>query len=117
VKPYWVVLLSTGELERLRHGAEMAAAAASMGLEVTVIWFDSALEALCGDALSSDEERSPGALLEAARETGRVRYLACSASAVATSGGVEKVRARVDEIVGWPTAVSLMRGAEKAFTI
>jgi hypothetical protein len=50
-----------------------------------------------------------------ARESGRVTFLACSASAVRSEGGVAAVRGRVDEIVGWPTVVGLIRRANKAF--
>ena len=54
-------------------------------------------------------------LLAGARETGRVRFLACSASAVRSEGGIGAVRDRVDDIVGWPTVVGLIRAASKAF--
>jgi predicted peroxiredoxin len=114
----WVVLLQRGEDDALYEAAAMAASATSLGISVTLVWFDSALEALVSDRLEEvgDRGASPSALLAAARETGRLRSLACSASAVGGKAGVEKVRSKVDDIVGWPTVVSLMRSASKAFS-
>jgi peroxiredoxin family protein len=56
-----------------------------------------------------------GPLLREARETGRVRLLACSASMVMRKLSADAVRAQVDDLVGWPTAVSLIRSAERSF--
>ena len=113
----WVVLLQRGEDDPLYEAAAMAASATSLGIAVTIVWFDAALEALSSGRLDEPGERSasPAALFALARETGRLRFLACSASAVESEAGVEKVRASVDEIVGWPTVISLMRSAGKAF--
>lgn len=113
----WVVLLQRGEDDALYEAAAMTASATSLGVSVTLVWFDAALEALASDRLeeAGDRGASPSALLAAARETGRLRSLACSASAVDAEAGVEKVRARVDEIVGWPTVISLMRSSTKSF--
>ena len=115
----WVVLLQRGEGDALYEAAAMAASATSLGVSVTLVWFDSALEALVSDRLEEVGDHrasSPSALLAAARETGRLRSLACSASAVDATVGVEKVRSKVDDIVGWPTVVSLMRSSSKAFS-
>jgi predicted peroxiredoxin len=113
----WVVLLHRGEEDSLYEGAAMAAAAASLGISVTLVWFDAALAALVADRL--DEPDGPGgsaaALLAAARETGLIRSLACSASAVNRKLGIERVREKVDDIVGWPTVVAQIRAANKAF--
>jgi predicted peroxiredoxin len=112
----WVVLLQRGEADALYEAAAMAASATSLGVSVTLVWFDAALEALVAGRIEEAAERgaSPSSLLAAARETGRLRSLACSASAVNARAGVESVRSRVDDIVGWPTVVSLMRSASKA---
>jgi predicted peroxiredoxin len=95
----------------------MAAAATSLGISVTLVWFDAALEALVSGRLEEANARpaSPADLLRSARETGRLRALACSASAVDRRTGIERVRGVVDEIVGWPTVISLMRSASRAF--
>ena len=114
----WVVLLQRGEDDALYEAAAMAASATSLGVSVTLVWFDSALEALVSDRLEEVGDRrasSPSALLAAARETGRLRSLACSASAVDATAGVEIVRSKVDDIVGWPTVISLMRSSTKSF--
>ena len=112
----WVVLLQRGDSDSLYEAAAMAASATSLGVSVTLVWFDAALEALVAGRIdeAADRGASPLSLLAAARETGRLRLLACSASAVNARAGVESVRSRVDEIVGWPTVVSLMRSATKA---
>jgi predicted peroxiredoxin len=113
----WVLLLQRGEPESLHEAAAMTAAAVSLGLEVTLVWLDGALDALVSGRLEEEAEEEVGAgrLFSEARQTGRVRYLACSAAAVRSKTGLERVREKVDEIVGWPTAVGLIRAAEKSF--
>lgn len=104
----------------------MTASAVSLGLDVTLVWFDGALDAL-GDG-NLDEPAGGGAgqarpgtieaagfLLREARASGRVRFLACSASALAARGGIERSRERVDDVVGWPTVIGLLRASEKSF--
>ncbi len=112
----WVLLLQRGSEDTLSEAAAMTAAAVSLGLEVVLVWFDGALEALLSGRLDEQaDERSAGRLFAQARETGRVRYLACSASMVNSKLGAERARAKVDDIVGWPTAIGLIRSAEKSF--
>ena len=112
----WVILLHRGEQESLREAAAMAASAASLDVAVTLVWFGGALERLVSGEIGDFQgDESTAGLLASARGTGRVRYLACSASAVGSEGGVAAVRGRVDEIVGWPTVVGLIRAASKAF--
>jgi len=115
--PTWVLLLQRDSEEVLYEAAAMTAAAVSLGIAVTLIWFDAALEALVSGRLeeSAPEPLSAGRLLREAREAGTVRYLACSASAVASRFRAEKARESVDDIVGWPTAISLIRAAERSF--
>jgi predicted peroxiredoxin len=122
---HWVLLLQRGSEDVLYEAAAMTAAAVSLGLDVTLVWFDHALAALAAGRLDGGEESgepalpgtfgAAGRLLREAREAGRVRFLACSASAIAGSGGIEGVRQRVDDVVGWPTAIALIRSAEHAF--
>lgn len=125
---HWVLLLQRGSEDVLYEAAAMTAGAVSLGLDVTLVWFDHALAALAagrldGAAESSEpgEEDVPGTfgaagrLLREAREAGRVRFLACSASALAGSGGIDGARRRVDDVVGWPTTIALIRSAEHAF--
>jgi peroxiredoxin family protein len=118
----WVLLLQRGSEDVLYEAAAMTAAAVSLGLEVTLVWFDQALAALVGGRLDAEEEAGPpgtfasaGRLLREAREAGGVRFLACSASALRDPGGMQAARRRVDDVVGWPTAIALIRGAEHAF--
>ncbi len=112
----WVVLVHRAEESALYEAAAMAAAATSLGISVTFVWFDAALEALVSGALDeSPGESSPAALLASARETGLLRLLACSASAVASGLPIQRVHGKVDEIVGWPTVITLVRAAAKAF--
>jgi len=112
----WVVLLHRDEEGGLYEAAAMAAAASSLQISVTLVWFDAALDALVSGRLEeSGEEMSAAGLLASARETGRVRCLACSASAVKGRAGIEEVRKVVDEVVGWPTVISLIRAAGRTF--
>ena len=112
----WVVLLHRDEAGGLYEAAAMAAAASSLDVSVTLVWFDAALDALVSGKLEdSGDGAGVAELLAGARETGRVRFLACSASAVRSEQGIGAVRDRVDDIVGWPTVVGLIRAASKAF--
>lgn len=113
----WVVILRGADSDSLYEAAAMTASATSLGIAVTLVWFDRALEALVSGSLDDRGERpsSPADLLASARETGRLRLLACSASAVNARAGVEKTRAKVDDIVGWPTVVAMMRTATRSF--
>jgi peroxiredoxin family protein len=122
----WVLLLQRGSADVLYQAAAMTASAVSLGLEVTLVWFDGALEALADGTLDTPKGEggaaarpgtleAAGHLLREARETGRVRFLACSASALAARGGIERSRERVDDVVGWPTVIGLLRACEKSF--
>jgi len=113
----WVVLIQRADEDALYEAAAMSASATSLGIAVTLVWFDRALEALVSGRLDETGEHaaSPSDLLASARDTGRLRLLACSASAVDPRTGVEKTRQKVDEIVGWPTVIAMMRAATRAF--
>jgi predicted peroxiredoxin len=116
-RPFWVLLLQRGAEDVLYEAAAMTAAAVSLGIDVTLIWFDAALEALVSGRLAEEGEDpgSAGRLLAEARETGRVRHLACSASVVGRRLDREALDRSVDGIVGWPTAIGLIRAAEHSF--
>ena len=116
-RPTWVLLLQRGAADVVYEAAAMTAAAVSLGIDVTLIWFDAALEALVSGSLEEEngDAASPGRLLSEARETGRVRFLACSASVVGRRLDREALDGRVDGIVGWPTAIALIRAAERSF--
>jgi peroxiredoxin family protein len=112
----WVLVLESGDPDRLAEAAAMAASAASLGTDVTVVWLAGALRALLSGFLEAKQEPASAArLLAEARDTGRVRLLACSAAMVRCGASPERVRENVDEIVGWPTVVSLLRSAERSF--
>ncbi len=115
--PFWVLLLQRDSEDVLYEAAAMTAAAVSLGIGVTLIWFDAALEALVSGRLSEEEANggNAGRLFREAREAGSVRLLACSASMVNRRIDRERLSRCVDDIVGWPTAVSLIRSAERSF--
>lgn len=115
--PFWVLLLQRGAADSLYEAAAMTAAAVSLGVDVTLVWFDAALEMLVSGRLGDEtaEPLSAWRLLTEARESGRVRMLACSASMVSGRLAPEDVRGQVDGLVGWPTAISLIRRAERSF--
>jgi len=116
-RPLWVLLLQRDSPDTLYEAAAMTAGAVSLGLDVTLIWFDAALESLVSGRLSEDDPDlgSAARLLRESRETGNVRVLACSASLVNRRLDRGAVSSRVDGLVGWPTAISLIRSAERSF--
>jgi predicted peroxiredoxin len=116
-RPFWVLLLQRDSEDVLYEAAAMTAAAVSLGIDVTLIWFDAALEALASGRLAEEEAEAgnAGRLLREAREAGSVRLLACSASMVNRRIDRDRLSRCVDDIVGWPTAISLIRSAERSF--
>jgi predicted peroxiredoxin len=115
--PFWVLLLQRDAPDVLYEAAAMTAAAVSLGVDVTLVWFDRALDLLASGQLGEDahEFESAARLFAESRETGRVRMLACSASMVGGKETPDAVRQRVDGVVGWPTTISLIRRAERSF--
>lgn len=113
-----MLLLQRDAPDVLYEAAAMTAAAVSLGIDVTLVWFDRALEALVSgrlEEIGEDEPTGASKILREARESGRVRMLACSASMVSNRLGPESVRLHVDDVVGWPTTISLIRRAERSF--
>ncbi|HXM75811.1 MAG TPA: hypothetical protein VN971_03475, partial [Thermoanaerobaculia bacterium] len=47
-RPVWVLLLQRDAPDAMYEAAAMTAAAVSLGLDVTLVWFDGALDALAG---------------------------------------------------------------------
>jgi predicted peroxiredoxin len=115
--PRWVLLLASGEPARLSEAAAMTAGAVSLGIDVTLVWLSDALDALVSGRLEAADDEPGGAarLLAEAREAGGVRSFACSAAMVRKGFPPERVREKVDEIVGWPTVISAVRAAERSF--
>ncbi|HEV2064189.1 MAG TPA: DsrE family protein [Thermoanaerobaculia bacterium] len=115
--PRWVLLLASGEPARLREAAAMTAAAVSLGIDVTLVWLSDALDSLVSGRLeaAADEPGGAARLFAEAREAGGVRSFACSAAMVRSRVPPERVREKVDEIVGWPTVISAIRAAERSF--
>ena len=116
-RPLWVLLLQRDTPDSLYEAAAMTAGAVSLGLDVTLIWFDAALETLASGRLSEDDPElgASARLLRESRESGNVRLLACSASLVNRRLDRDAVLRSVDDFVGWPTAISLIRSAERSF--
>jgi peroxiredoxin family protein len=112
-----VLLLQRGSEDSLYEAAAMTAAAVSLGIDVTLIWFDAALEALVSGKLADSDGPlgQAGRLLVEARAAGGVRSLACSASMVSRRLDRDAAARAVDDVVGWPTAISLIRSAERSF--
>lgn len=113
----FLLLLQSGDPARLAEAAAMAAAAVSLGTDVTIVWLSGAVEALVSGDLDAeaDEPGSAAHLLAEARATGRLRLLACSAAMAKSRTSPERLREKVDEIVGWPTVVSLIRASGRSF--
>jgi hypothetical protein len=66
-RPFWVLLLQRDSADVLYEAAAMTAAAVSLGIDVTLIWFDAALEALVSGRLSDEESEAGSAGLLSAR--------------------------------------------------
>ena len=115
--PRWVLLLASGEPARLSEAAAMTASAASLGIDVTLVWLSDALDALVSGRLEAEAEEpgSAARLFAEAREAGRVRSFACSAAMVRSGVSPSRAREMVDEIVGWPTVISAIKTAERSF--
>ena len=115
--PFWVLLVQRDAPDVLYEAAAMTAAAVSLGVDVTLVWFDKALDLLASGQLHEDASglERVARLFAEARETGRVRMLACSASMVGGTETPDAVRQHVDGIIGWPTTISLIRRAERSF--
>ncbi len=131
-----LVLCHHGGFDRLYSAFSAAAAAGSMGRPANVVLFFEALERLMNEDLDqvilvpSDQaaqermdERvgarnasTPADLWAALRGMEPVRTYACSASVALEGFTPAQVQSAVDEVIGWPTILTLMDDAEHVLT-
>lgn len=126
-----LILAHGGSWELRYQVSALAATAAARGDRVDVGFFFAALEAWAGggwDRLDPgppiDPARLAGldfpplsSLLESARETGRLRLFACSASTRVLGLGPPEVQAKVDVLCGWQTFARLIEEADRVVTL
>lgn len=130
------VFLHAGDYDRIHQGCAIAAAAAASGREVQIFLFWWALDRFLEDGFAEPdfsnlslptrlqeaaedafEKGAPtaAALLEAARETGRCRLYACSASGHLLGRRLDHVAEKVDQVVGWSAILALTAGVGDRF--
>ncbi len=124
------VFLHSGDYDRVHQGVAIAAAAASGGRPVELFFFWWALQRLVNGGLSRPEfAQDPDlahrfethgyptatALLAAARETGRCRVFACSASMEMLGLRPPQLEPLVDTIVGWSAILARTEGVSDRF--
>jgi peroxiredoxin family protein len=122
------VFLHSGEYDRMHQGLSIAATAAAAGRPVEVFFFWWALERLSRDALDVPDLREEVAdafekrgiptlrqLLSHLRESGRCRLYACTGSMAILDLHPSGMSARVDQLVGWSTILSLTAGVTDRF--
>jgi predicted peroxiredoxin len=109
----------------------LAASAAAAGQRVDVALFFAALGAWVGERWDAAEPAGAvpaerlaeldlpplTAMLAPGRADGRIRLLACSASARILGLATADVQAKVDVIAGWPTFQRLVRAAGSVVTL
>ncbi|MGI5863902.1 MAG: hypothetical protein ACOX6T_17860 [Myxococcales bacterium] len=126
------VFLHSGDYDRVQQGLSIAVAAASAGREADVFFFWWALDRLIRDDL--DAPSLPGhedleeefvergfptirQLIEAARESGKVRLFACSGSLAILGKTAQAVQGKVDDLVGWATILDRTAGVTDRFLL
>jgi peroxiredoxin family protein len=108
------IFLSRGDDDALRLAGSCALAAAALGDRVDVYLFGPAVPAVVG---SHDAEPDhPAAVLRQAREVGRCRLVACSASVVTARVDLGEAERALDAVVGWPTILEWTRGIGDRFS-
>jgi len=121
----WVLLARSGDDETLAALASCAVSAASLGIEVRVVWDGEALRRLANDRLEPLGESArrfahsgrAGArgIFEQAGDDLPIEHFACSAAAE-LAGGAAATLEFVKEVVGWPTTIGWIRLADKTLT-
>ncbi|HCF59461.1 MAG TPA: hypothetical protein DFS52_15890 [Myxococcales bacterium] len=126
------VFLHSGDYDRVQQGLSIAVSAASAGREADVFFFWWALDRLIRDDL--DTPVFPGhedleeefvergfptlrQLIEAARESGKVRLYACSGSLAILGKTAQAVQGKVDDLVGWATILDRTAGVTDRFQL
>ncbi|HUB07946.1 MAG TPA: hypothetical protein VMB50_13125 [Myxococcales bacterium] len=130
------VFLHSGDYDRLHQGAAIAAAGAAAERDVEVFFFWWALQKLVAGELSQPsfeghlppgggldlehrfEDRAfptAAALLAAARETGRCRLFACTASMELLGLRPPEVEKHVDSLLGWQGILARTEGVTDRF--
>lgn len=125
-----LILAHGASWERRYQVSSLAASAASRGDAVDLCFFFAALDAWVRGGWDELDPEPPvnrerlasldfpplTALLEGARETGRLRTFACSASTRILGLEPAEVQARVDVLCGWQTFAKLIAEADKVVT-
>jgi len=135
-KPLVIFAHSDG-FDRLYQVASIALTATVSGRPVAVVFFFWALRAVVGgtmdelvfsaaapgaaetarEKISTSNNPKPSEMLEMARDSGRLKLLACSASMHYMGLELEAVREVVDEVVGLPTILRLSSQADEILYI
>lgn len=127
------IFLHSGDYDRVHQGLAIAVAGATSGRSVDVFFFWWALDRLLRDDLDApafgpgredvtDSFHEKGfptirQLLQAARESGRVRTYACSGSLAVLGKTPLATEGKVDEIVGWAAILEKTAGVTDRFTL
>ncbi len=108
------VFLSHGDETALRLAGSCALAAAAAGDRVDVYLFGSAVRAVVEAHGELPDEA--GSRLHEAREAGRCRLVACSASVVEQKVPLAEAERALDAVVGWPTIIEWSRGVVERYS-
>ncbi len=108
------VFLSHADETALRLAGSCALAGAAMGDRVDVYLFGPAVRAVV-DAHGQLPDEA-GVRLHEARQAGRCRLVACSASVVEQKVALADAERALDAVVGWPTILEWSRGVADRFS-
>lgn len=125
-----LILAHGASWDRRYQASALAASAASRGDGVDLCLFFAALDAWALDGWDELDPEPPvdrdrlanldfpplTTLLDGARETGRLRLFACSASTRILDLDPAQVQARVDALCGWQTFAKLIAEADRVVT-
>lgn len=108
------IFVSHADEQPLKFAGACALAAAARGDRVDVYLFGPAVPALVRAADADPDD--PTATLREARDAGRCRLVACSASVVAEKLDLGDAERALDAVVGWPTILEWTRGVVDRFS-